>query len=259
MNVPGIRSELQAALDFVMLKTDLQRLAICGGAYGLLACLHGIPKGHQVFYLVHLALGIALIIEAVLTLVCPRPIHLIASGAMLVAMGGWINVMAMMKEGAGGSPTIFAIWGGVLVCVGMSALLEFRRFAYLAVQAPSDAAAANAGLMVKALLSVNPKKQQDIVILDVKLDAYGLDSVLPDLWHPKVRYTGRWRARLLPDSAVLVQNMPARALALSKADFAVSQLPEVSADLRIDDHTYAVQAAKVFSERLRNWIAGRCV
>lgn len=252
-------SNLQTALDYVMFKTESQRLGVIGGGYGFLACLYGLPKNHHSLYMLHLILGVALLIEGLAMLILPNIRHFIIQGSLLALTGAWIAIMSMLGEGAGGSPTLFAIWGVGLFFIGINALFSFARFEHLERQVLSKAETKDAGSIVKKLLNANTKKQQDVVIM-----ALELDRQQPAHVPLKKRLfgqcdVGRWKVRLMPDAAILIQSSLSKAHVLERSAFAVSTVPEnltesmSGVSLRIADQLYIVKINKKHSQRLRNW------
>lgn len=251
-------SEFQAALDFVMLKTQLQRLGVIGGGYGLLACSYGLPKNHLNLYLVHILLGTVLMVAGILSYARPKPIYLLVQGGLLVAMGVWIEVMAKLGEAAGGSPTLFAIWGIVMAFVGTSEMFGYSQFAYLNEQSPSKAEVSAAGIIIKKLLSANARKEPDVIFMRVGPHPDQPEDLQPDTWHVVPESADQWKARLLPDAVVLLNHRRLRALALCRADFGVrTACPEMPMgySVRILGVTYIVGIEQRYTPRLTEWLS----
>lgn len=249
---------MQRALDAVMLRTQLQRLSVVAGGYGFLALVYGCPSSHDCLYTVHVSLGLLLILTSIVAFIRPYPSNLITLGVTLIIMGAWINVMARVGEAAGGSPAMFSAWGCVLIVVGAVALFDYRHFSYLGTQMPTGAEVKKAGTMVKKLLSANPKKQQDVLIVQIQVEEGPHRDVKLGEWVATLGNTGRWKAMLLPDVMVLVQNESARVLVLARGDLDCSTDVKTSGlcnwVVRISDRAYRMKLSGEFCRRVRDWL-----
>lgn len=260
MNEPGEMASLQSALDFIMLKTHLQRLGMAAGGYGLLACIYGLPKNHQNLYLVHLSLGVLLLIASIMAVLFPKPRHSIILGALLAVMGLWINIMSHLGEAAGGSVKGFAIWGIVLFLGGMIAIFDYERFSYLNTYLLCKQEIDNAGMLVKRLLSANPKKQLDVITVRINLEPESLNDIsYGEMLSIVRRCSGRWKARLLPDAMILVRGSAARALVLNRDNFTIPEAPMhngsgVGYSVSISGRSYKLLINRKQSERLNDWL-----
>lgn len=242
-------ADLQTALDYVMLKTELQRLGVVGGGYGLLVCAYGAPADHHTFYLVQIIIGGLLFIEGLVEFFLPDARHFIVLGALMALMGIWTSIMAKYHVAAGGSSTLFAAWGLVFIILGIVAFFDYRRFAHFISAKPTTTTIMDAGIIVKKLLSANPKKQTDVVIVDIALCCPSRRHFSLKEQLAAAKIAGKWKGRLLEDAIVFVRR--SNALVLPKKGFQLDATGNVVA--KIGGNLYEVKPMRESSARFEEW------
>lgn len=205
--------DFQTALDFAILKRQLERWRImCGGA-GMMACLMGISGSRGQVTPLAVVLGLLLIAAAVAPSIVMTPLHLFIYGILAISSGVSLISVRAISVATGGSPMITQIVGFFLAFGGVFFIDRYRQFRHLR----------EADAFVRQLRPANPKREKDVVKLVVEPWVYQPDNApLVDRSSCAAK-VGQWTARLLPHSAILMKDDASRAIVLEKTNISAIQ------------------------------------
>lgn len=244
---------LQDSLNFIMFKTQIQRLCVIAGGYGFITCLYGLPRHHSELYVPHFVLGVVLLGASIVSILIPRPRWMIVLGVLLIVTGIWINVMAAQGEAAGGSLTVFSVFGIGLSIIGAIDIADSKRFAYLAASVPSRVELENASMIIRRLLSANPKKRTDVLFVRLRADSNQFDDQMLPEHFAALQINGTWKVKLLPNAAILLRGSSAQVLVLQRSDFGFTE-SDLAHLVVVENILYFVTAAPHFADRLQQWL-----
>jgi hypothetical protein len=214
--------DFQTAIDFAILKRRLEKLRTVTGLVGFLALLHG--AGPRNSSPATAGVGLLLIAEAIAPSIVMSPIHLIIFGLMAVVFGAAMNLVPAISISAGGSAGGRAIMGWGIAFLGLKILSEYRWFSHLKGQSVSKANFKHADAFVRNLRPANPKKDKDVILAFVGPCPDHAHQASPELQADLARNIGRWKARLLPNVAVLLKEDARHSLVIAKSNFAMVQV-----------------------------------
>ena len=253
--------QLQIALDYAILKRELEHLRAMSGLSGFLVFGQGLAGRDGKPELSYLALGLLLLAQAFAPSVFMSPVYLLTLPVLYVIAGLSLAFVPVVRMLAGGSPTASMYIGGALAVVGVAAAGRYRQFAHLTLSPLPQGDLREAYALVRNLRPASPKKEPDVLrmLLQPCPDQPGDGSARTP---PAAKACpGRWKARLLPNLAVLLKEDAKGAFALDKSSFSAvtaSTLKQTDyvTSLSIAGRAYVATMSSDSAQRLEQWL--RC-